>query len=101
VVQQVASELKIGQHIEHVLHALGDRLVEDAWDSHGRKTYFSDDDADKQSLKDLPTILAEYGWVKDQRRLRCFSCEATGELIEVGPGGSEVSGSFLHHLKSE
>jgi hypothetical protein len=98
--KQVREELRMGRHIEHVLHELGYRLGQDAWDSHGRKTYLSDDDADKQFLKDLQTTLAEFGWVRNEHRLRCFHCVATGGFIELEPGRAE-SGHFLHHLKSE
>ena len=91
----------MGRHIEHVLYELGYRLAEDAWDSDGRKTYLSDAAADKQFLKDLQATLSQYGWVRDNHLLRCFRCEASGEFIEIEPGGSEVSGSFLHLLKSE
>jgi hypothetical protein len=99
--KQVREELRMGLHLDVVLRELGYRLVEDAWDTHGRKTYLHDDDADRQFLKDLQATLAQYSWVKDKRRLRCFRCEASGEFIEIEPGGSEVSGSFLHYLKSE
>jgi hypothetical protein len=97
----VREELRMGQHIEHVLYELGYRLTEDAWESHGRKTYLSDENADRQSLKDLQTTLAEYGWLKDEHRLRCFRCAANDEIIEIEPGGGEVSGHLLHYLKSE
>jgi len=99
--KQIREELLMGQHIEHVVHDLGYRLVEDAWDSDGRRTYLSDDNADREFLIDLQTTLAEYGWIKDEHRLRCFRCAASGEFIELEPGGSEVSGHLLHHLKSE
>jgi hypothetical protein len=97
--KQVREELQMGQHIEHVLHDLGYRLAED--NSDGRRTYLSDDDADRQFLKDLQATLSQYGWVGDKRRLRCFRCAATREFIEVEPGGADTSGHFLHLLKSE
>jgi hypothetical protein len=97
--RQVREELRMGQHIEHVLHDLGYRLAEDAWDSDGRRTYLSDDDADRQFLKDLQATLSQYGWVGDKRRLRCFRCAATREFIEVESGGADTSGHFLHLLK--
>jgi len=91
----------MGSHLDVVLRGLGYGLVEDAWDTNGRKTYLSNEGADRQALKDLQTTLAEYGWLKDEHRLRCFRCAATGEFIEIEPGGSEVSGHLLHYLKSE
>jgi hypothetical protein len=99
--ERVRLELKQGHHIEHVWQELGYRIVDDAWESDGRRTYVHDDDADRQFLKDLQATLAQYGWVKDKRRLRCFRCAATGEFIELEPGGAHTSGHFLHHLKSE
>jgi hypothetical protein len=99
--KQVREELQMGQHIEHVLHDLGYRLAEDAWDSDGRRTYLSDDDADRQFLKDLQATLAQYGWVKDERRLRCFRCAANGDILEIEPGSADTSGHFIHHVKPE
>ena len=61
----------MGIHLDVVLREPGYRL-EDAWDSSSRKSYLSDEDTDRQSLKDLQMTLAEYGRVKGERRLRCF-----------------------------
>jgi hypothetical protein len=97
---EVRLELRTGQHIGAVLQHLGYKLVEDSWAVEGRKTYFSDEDADRAFLADLERTLAEYGWDKHKTRLRCFSNPHTGELIEIEPGGADTSDHFLHHLKS-
>ena len=97
---EVRLELRTGQHIGAVLRHLGYRLVEDSWAVEGRKTYASDEDADREFLTDLERTLAEYGWDKHETRLRSFSNPHTGELIEMEPGGPDTSGHFLHHLKS-
>jgi len=87
----------MGHHIDVVLGELGYRLVDDD-PSNGRKTYLSDENADRQYLNDIQTTLTKYGWVRDEHRLRCFGCAATGEFIEIEPGGSEVSGHLLYRL---
>jgi hypothetical protein len=99
--QQVAKELKVGQHVEHLLKELGYCVVDDAWQTEGRVTYLNDENADRQFLRDLQASLAGSGWARDEHRLRAFTCAATGELIEIEPGGAETSGHLLHHFKSE
>jgi hypothetical protein len=99
--RQVREELRMGQHIEHLLHELGYKLAEDAWEDHGRKTYVNSEDADREFLKDIETTLLPYDWTKDKHRLRRFRCATTGEFLEVEPGGAETSGHFLHHLKPD
>jgi hypothetical protein len=96
---EVRLEMRTGKHIAAVLQHLGYKLLEDSWAVEGRKTYASDEDADRDFLTDLERTLAEYGWDKHQTRLRCFSNPHTGELIEIEPGGAE-SGHFLL-IKSE
>jgi hypothetical protein len=93
--KKVREELRTGQHIGAVLQHLGYKLVEDSWAVEGRKTYFSDEDADRAFLADLERTLAEYGWDKHENSLRCFSNPHTGELIEIEPGGPDTRGHFL------
>jgi hypothetical protein len=97
---QVRLELRTGQHMDSVLRHLGYRLVEDSWAVEGRKTYVSDENADREFLTDLERTLAEYGWDKHETRLCCFSNPHTSELIGIEPGGADTSDHFLHHLKS-
>jgi hypothetical protein len=92
---EVRLELRTGQHMDAVLQHLGYKLVEDSWAVEGRKTYFSDEDADRAFLTDLEQTLAEYGWDKHEA-LRCLSNPHTGELIEIEPRGPDTSGHFLH-----
>jgi hypothetical protein len=98
---EVRLEVRTGKHMDVVLPHLGYKLVEESWTVEGRKTYVSDEDTDRAFLTDLERTLAEYGWDKHETRLRCFSNPHTGELIEIEPGGTDTSGHFLHHLKSE
>jgi hypothetical protein len=50
----------------------GYKLVEDAWDEFGRRTYVHDDDADREYIKRLLRLLASTGWKADSRKLRTF-----------------------------
>jgi len=78
----------------------GYRLVEDAWERNGRRTYLHDEDADRAFLENLGGALQLFGWTSDQNRLRTFVHSGSGEAIEVEPGGSDTSGHFLHHMKA-
>ncbi|MBR0925724.1 hypothetical protein JQ561_03825 [Bradyrhizobium diazoefficiens] len=95
----MADELKMGQHIAHVLEELGYRLEEDAWESQGRRTYSNSEDADRDLLKDLETTLAEYGWQKHPTILRASMNVKLGESLEIEIGGPHTTGHLLHHLK--
>ena len=83
--------------LHDLLLAHGYRLVEDAWCSHGRITYIHDDEADRGFLADLTRALGSIGWKKSPVKLRSFTNDANE--IEIEPGGSDVSGHFLHYLK--
>jgi hypothetical protein len=85
---------------EDIFFAEGYKLVEDAWQEHGRRTYIHDDDADRQHLWRLTRLLQLAGWQRDKTQLRAFTNPTTGELIEVEPGGADTSGHFLHHLSA-
>lgn len=98
--RQITAEVRMGMHTHHVLTQFGYRLVEDAWAENGRRTFLSDEDADRELLKDLGAVLAEYGWTKHPNMLRAFNNTATGELLEIEIGGPDTSGHFLHHIKT-
>jgi hypothetical protein len=88
--------------LHDLLYRHGYRLIEDAWQTDGRRTYLHDDEsADRSFLTGLGRILRNAGWKPDTARLRTFRNDSTGELIEVEPGGAEITGHFLHHLKSD
>ncbi|MEY9221621.1 hypothetical protein [Bradyrhizobium ottawaense] len=89
----------MGKHVHHVLAQLGYRLIEDAWAEGGRRSYVSNEDADRDLLKDLQTLLADYGWTKHPNILRAFINARLVELLEIEIGGRETGGHLLHHLK--
>jgi hypothetical protein len=80
-----------------LLDAEGYRLVEDAWAEFGRRTYLHDDDANRDYVKGLARLLQSAGWQTDSRKLRTF--RRSDHEIELEPGGSEVTGHFLHHMR--
>ena len=86
--------------LEDLFVAEGYKLVEDAWQEHGRRTYIHDDDADRPHLLRLTRLLQLSGWQRDKTQLRAFTNPTTGELIEVEPDGADTSGYFLHHLSA-
>jgi hypothetical protein len=85
--------------IHDLLFAQGYRLVEDAWSTKGRVTYIHDDDADRGHLANLARVLGSVGWSKNSDKLRSFA-NATGEEIEIEPGGADTTGHFLHYMKA-
>ena len=78
----------------------GYKLVEDAWDEFGRRTYVHDDDASRDYLGSLLRALRPDGWTKSQTELRAFAQTETGDVLEIEPGGSETSGHFAHHFRA-
>jgi hypothetical protein len=82
-----------------VLVSRGYRLIDDAWDAHGRFTYIHGDDVDRQYLSSLTQAVSAEGWSRSQDQLRTYRHLGTNETIEIEPGGSETSGHFLHLLK--
>jgi hypothetical protein len=78
----------------------GYRLVDDAWESNGRRTYLHDEDADRAFLKKLERALQISEWKADRNRLRTFGHRPSGEVIEIEPGGADTSGHYLHHMKA-
>jgi hypothetical protein len=88
------------QSIDELVHPIGYRLVEDAWIVHGRLTYVHDDDASNNNIKNLLEMLRPAGWIRDLTKLRAFRHAVTGNEIELEPGGSEVTGHFLHYMRA-
>ena len=86
-------------NLHDLLFDEGYRLVEDAWSTDGRVTYIYDDDADRAHLAKLVRTLGNVGWKKNRDKLRSFINDVTDDEIEIEPGGSDVSGHFLHHLR--
>jgi hypothetical protein len=99
--QTVMSELQSGKHVDAVLENLGYSLVENCWAIEGRRTYVNHEDADRDLLADLGRTLSAYGWKRHKTKLRSFSNDPSGELIEIEPVGAQTSGHFVHYLKSE
>jgi len=93
-------ELLVSQTFE-LLVAEGYKLVEDAWDALGRRTYLHDDDADRDYIKGLSRLLQSAGWRADSRKLRTLHHPGSDHEIELEPGGSEVTGHFLHHMRQK
>jgi hypothetical protein len=98
---EVRLELRTGKHMDAVPPHPGYKMVEDSWTVEGRKTYVSDEDADRAFLADLERTLSEYGWDKHETRLRCFSNPHTGELIVIEPSGADTNGHFLHRHRND
>lgn len=82
------------------LHILGYRPEDDSWGTDGRRTYLHEDDATRAYFTTLRSILGRQGWHRDSNALRTFRHEATGEIIEIEPGGSGCTGHYLHHMKA-
>jgi hypothetical protein len=87
---------------------LGYRLIDDKWDSEGRRTFVHSEDADRPFLIDLEINLLDYSWKKrDPDRLRSFVNDESGKLIEIEPVGAAPSvhflhpGHLLHHRKAD
>jgi hypothetical protein len=80
---------------EALLIEEGCRLVEDSWREFGRRTYLHNNDADRDFIEQLKRLLRNVGWRINSGKLRSFSDENLHE-IEIEPGGSEISGHFLH-----
>ena len=83
----------------NILISLGYKLVEDAWENSGRRTYSHDDDVSRTEMANLKINLGSAGWIRDTNALWIFRQQESGEILEVEPGGAETSGHFLHHLK--
>lgn len=86
--------------LETTFILLGYRAEDDSWKSEGRRTYTSGDDVTRAYLTTLRGILARQGWHRAENALRTFRHEATGEVIEIEPGGADCSGHYLHLMKA-
>ena len=63
-----------------------------------RLTFVHNDDADCQQLNRTTRTLQFAGSQKSDAALRTFNHPVTRELVEIEPGGSDVSGHFLHFM---
>ncbi len=85
--------------IEELIADLGYVPEDDSWDTDGRLTYVHEDDATPVFHRRLRQILAPCGWQQSQRELRVFHHSDGDMMIELEPGGSEVTGHFLHLMR--
>jgi hypothetical protein len=84
--------------VREVLESHGYRIIDDAWEEYGHRTYIHDDDASRAYVTAFARILGSAGWERERAKMREFVHPGTGEIIELDPGGSETSGHFLHYL---
>jgi len=83
-----------------VLTAQGYRLVDDAWEARGRRTYLHEEDATRGHIMGLAETLRRVSRETDKNKLRSFRHLGADEIIEVEPGGCDTTGHFLHHMKA-
>jgi hypothetical protein len=86
--------------MQELFEAEGYKLIDDAWDEHGRLTFIHNDEANRPHLNRLGSTLRYAGWETSKTELRTFICPSNGEIIEVEPGGSDTSGHFLHYMSA-
>jgi hypothetical protein len=86
-------------YTHQLLTRVGYKLVDDAWETHGRYTYVHEEEASTAYVRGLYRTLQPEGWTLDARKLRAFVQGRTRHEIELEPGGAEVTGHFLHLLK--
>jgi hypothetical protein len=91
----------MGTETHKLLISLGYKVAEDSWDTNGRVTYIHGDDADRAHVSKLRQSLQKAGWQTDYSKLWAFQHTQTAEIIEIEPGGSEMSGHFLHRMKRD
>jgi hypothetical protein len=77
----------------------GYKLIEDAWEDCGRRTYLHDENATRAFIISLSEVLRKVGWETNTDVLRSFRHSGACEVIELEPGGSETTGHFLHHQR--
>jgi hypothetical protein len=85
--------------LHELLVSHGYKLIDSSWSFYGRRTYDHNDEATREFIAGLDKRLRSLGWERDP--VRAFCHPATREFLEIEPGGSETSGHFLHHLKSD
>lgn len=93
--------VKVGASTHDLLIQKGYKLIDDAWSENGRRTYIHNDDADREFIIRLLKVLRSLGWEAHPNILRAFLHSETREIIEIEPGGNEISGSFLHFMKPD
>ena len=76
------------------------KLIEDAWEELGRRTYLHEEDASRAYVKGIARALGSAGWQTDPGKLRTFRHSHSQDEIELEPGGAEVTGHFLHHMRA-
>ncbi len=96
---EIDAKLHQYAQVEQGLTELGYRLVEDSWEKDGRRTYIHDDDVTQQHLNYLFNRLRGTGWTRHRTLLRAFQNDKARTILEIEPGGSGVTGHFLHLLK--
>jgi hypothetical protein len=101
VKKEPSSDNLLMSETHELLLAEGYKLVEDAWKEFGRRTYLHDDDANRDYIKGLARSLQSAGWQIYPRKVRAFHHPGSHHEIELEPGGSEVTGHFLHHMKPQ
>ncbi len=74
-----------------VLIRRGYKLIDDAWSLNGRLTYDHNDDATREFIANLATILRSTGWETHPSILRAFRHPIIAdEVIEIEPGGTKT-----------
>jgi hypothetical protein len=87
--------------LHELLIAEGYKLIDDAWEARGRRTYMHDDNATREFIAGPDKRLRSLGWERDPDKVRAFCHPTTREFIEIEPGGADTTGHFLHHMKSD
>ena len=87
--------------LDDLLMHFGYDPEDDSWETEGRRTYSNELDATKSFMNIFAIGLGRYGWKRDSKQLRRFNNEYNGQIIELEPGGSGITGHLLHHLKEE
>lgn len=85
--------------LDDVLSSHGYKLIDDAWQENGRRTYHHNDEATRKFITGLTNGLRIHGWVSHPEMLRAFRLTVTDETIEIEPSGADTSGHLLHHMK--
>jgi hypothetical protein len=85
-------------HMRELLDFAGYKLVDDAWEKHGRYTFVHEDDASTSYVRSLNRMLRSEGWILDANKLRTLHHPGTLHEMELEPGGGGMTGHFLHYL---
>lgn len=88
--------------MDEVLAELGYSLEDDSWGTEdGRRTYSHESDATAPYLRSMMLLMRPHGFEIHPTRIRSLYNLATGEIIELEPGGFDCAGHLLHHMKTE